>query len=106
MLVRAGCGVNIAFKKMNTMICVDIVGLLAVLQLVLFGILVGRARGRYDIAAPPTSGHPLFERYYRIQMTTVESLLLFMPRMVLSATYWTPGYSDLLGVGDVWGRCN
>jgi glutathione S-transferase len=44
------------------MLWVDIVGLLAVIQLVVFGVLVGRARGTYGIAAPATTGHPVFER--------------------------------------------
>ncbi|HEV7433118.1 MAG TPA: MAPEG family protein [Steroidobacteraceae bacterium] len=86
------------------MICVDIVGLLAVLQLVLFAVLVGRARTRYGIAAPATTGHPIFERYYRVQMNTVESLLVFLPGLWLSAKYWPPGYSALLGVVYLMGR--
>ena len=91
-------------KKMNNMIWVDIVGLLAVLQLFLFGVLVGRARGLYGVAAPATTGHPIFERYYRVQMNTVESLLVFLPGLWLAAKYWSPGYSALLGVLYLVGR--
>jgi len=89
---------------MNNMIWVDVVGLLAVLQLVLFGILVGHARGRYGVAAPATSGHPIFERYYRVQVNTVEVLLVFLPGLWLSARYWPPGYPALLGVVYLVGR--
>ena len=64
---------------------VDIVGLLSVVQLFVFGVLVGRARGRYGVAAPATSGHPVFERYYRVQMNTVESLIVFLPALWLAA---------------------
>lgn len=91
-------------KKMNNMVWVDIVGLLAVLQLVLFGVLVGRARGQYGVAAPATTGHPVFERYYRVQMNTVESLLVFLPGLWLAGKYWSPGYSAVLGVVYLVGR--
>src|SRR5450432_3330043 len=89
---------------MNNMIWVDIVGLLAVLQLFLFGVLVGRARGLYGVSAPATTGHPIFERYYRVQMNTVESLLVFLPGLWLSAKYWSPGYSAMLGAVYLVGR--
>jgi glutathione S-transferase len=86
------------------MIWVDIVGLLAVIQLVIFGVLVGRARGTYGNAAPATTGHPVFERYYRVQMNTVEMLLAFLPGLWLGAKYWSPTYAALLGVVYLVGR--
>jgi glutathione S-transferase len=89
---------------MNNMFWVDIVTLLAVLQLVLFGVLVGRARGRYGIAAPATTGHPIFERYYRVQMNTLEVLVVFLPGLWLSAKYWPPAYAAALGLVYLVGR--
>ena len=86
------------------MLWVDVVGLLAVIQLVVFGVLVGRARGTYGIAAPATTGHPVFERYYRVQMNTVETLLAFLPGLWLGAKYWSPTYAALLGVVYLIGR--
>lgn len=86
------------------MIWVDIIGLLAVIQLVVFGVLVSRARGTYGIAAPATTGHPVFERYYRVQMNTVETLLAFLPGLWLGAKYWSPIYAALLGVVYLVGR--
>jgi uncharacterized membrane protein YecN with MAPEG domain len=83
---------------------VDIVGLLAVVQLVLFGVMVGWARGKYGVAAPATTGHPIFERYYRVQMNTVESLLVFLPGLWLAARYWSPRYAAILGVVYLLGR--
>ena len=83
---------------------VDIVGLLSVVQLIVFGVLVGRARGRYGVAAPATSGHPVFERYYRVQMNTVESLIVFLPALWLAARYWSPKYAAILGVIYLAGR--
>ncbi len=86
------------------MIWVDIVTLLAALQLVVFSILVGRARGRFGIAAPATTGHPVFERYHRVHMNTVESLLVFYPSLWLAAKYWSPQYAALLGAVYLVGR--
>ncbi len=83
---------------------VDIVGLLAVVQLIAFGTLVGRARGTYGVAAPATTGHPIFERYYRVQMNTVEALLVFLPGLYLGARYWSPKYAAILGVIYLIGR--
>jgi hypothetical protein len=35
---------------------------------------VGILRGRHNIRAPAASGHPLFERAYRVQLNTLEQL--------------------------------
>jgi len=86
------------------MIWVDIVTLLAALQLVLFGVLVSRARGQFGIAGPATTGHPVFERYYRVQMNTVELLVVFFPALWLAAKYWSPQYAAMLGAVYLIGR--
>ena len=86
------------------MVWVDIVGLLAIVQLVVFGMLVGRARGQYGIAAPATTGHPVFERYYRVQMNTIETLLVFLPGLWLAARYWPPVFATILGAIYLIGR--
>jgi glutathione S-transferase len=83
---------------------VDLVALLAIIQLVVFGVLVGRARGLYGIAAPATSGHPVFERYFRVQMNTIETLLVFLPALFIAAKYWLPGYVALVGAVYLVGR--
>jgi glutathione S-transferase len=61
---------------------------------------VGHARGKYRIEAPATSGHPAFERAYRVQMNTLESTVMFLPTLWLAAHY---GYVLWAGVaGLVW----
>jgi glutathione S-transferase len=61
---------------------------------------VGHARGKYQIHAPAISGHPAFERAYRVQMNTLESTLMFLPALWLAAHY---GYVMWAGVaGLVW----
>jgi len=57
---------------------------LALLQALVFGVLVGRARGKYGVKAPATSGHEMFDRYYRVQMNTLELLVLLVPTAYLA----------------------
>ena len=76
--------------------------------LLLFGTMwaVGHARGKYAIKAPATSGHPAFERAYRVQMNTLESTVMFLPTLWLAANYGFSGWAGLAGlvwvVGRVW----
>jgi len=86
------------------MVWVDIVGLLAVLQLMLFISLVGRARSQHGVAAPATTGHPVFERYFRVQMNTIECLLVLLPSLWLAAKYWPPKYVAVVGAVYLVGR--
>jgi len=48
---------------------------------------VGRARGKYRIQAPATTGHEMFERAYRIQLNTIENVLMFLPALWLYAIF-------------------
>lgn len=43
------------------------------------GIVVGRARGTYGVAAPATTGNVEFEKRYRVHMNTLEVLALLLP---------------------------
>jgi glutathione S-transferase len=70
--------------------------------LLLFGtvFVVGHARGKYDIKAPAVSGHPAFDRAYRVQMNTIENVVMFLPVLWLAAHY---GFGLWAGVaGFVW----
>lgn len=79
---------------------VDLVAVLAVIQLVFFGVLVGRARGRYGIKAPAVSGHEMFDRAYRVQMNTLELMIAFLPALFIAAKYWPQVY--VAGAGAVY----
>ena len=65
--------------------------MVALLQFIYIGIEVGRARGRYGIQAPAISGHPEFERYFRVHMNTLEQLAVLLP----SSTAFAYLVSDL-----------
>lgn len=79
---------------------VHLVALLAVLEFLLFIVLVGRARIKYKIKAPATSGHPQFERALRVQMNTMEQLMLFLPVLWIAGLYWSQAV--IAGIGAVW----
>jgi uncharacterized MAPEG superfamily protein len=83
---------------------VEIVTLLALIELIVFGVLVSRARGTYGVAAPATSGNPIFERYYRVQANTIETLIVFLPALWIAASYWSARIIALIGVVYLIGR--
>jgi uncharacterized MAPEG superfamily protein len=87
-----------------TMRLVDIVALITLLQFFVFAALVGRARGRYGVKAPAVSGHEMFERAYRVQMNTLELLVLFLPALYIAAKYWPAGYVAGCGAVFIFGR--
>ena len=64
---------------------VTLVSGLALLQYIAFGILVGKARGRYGVKAPAITGNDIFERYFRVQQNTLELLVVMLPAMWLFA---------------------
>lgn len=83
---------------------VAIVTALALIQFLLLGILVGRARARYGVAAPATTGHEIFDRWFRVHMNTAEQLLLFVPLMWIYAYYWNPVWAAGIGLLFIIGR--
>lgn len=83
---------------------VDLVAVLALLQFFVFAALVGRARGRYGVAAPAVTGHPVFERFHRVQMNTLELLPMLLGGLYLAARYWPPTWVAAAGVVYLVGR--
>ena len=83
---------------------VHIVALLAVFQFIVFGILVGEARGKYGIKAPAMTGNEYFERAVRVQMNTLEQMVCFIPSLLIAAVYWSPAYVAAVGVVYLVGR--
>ncbi len=58
---------------------VILIVMLALIQYIFFAVAVGNARVKYGIKAPVMSGHPVFERHLRVQMNTLEQLIIFIP---------------------------
>ena len=83
---------------------VTIVIALALIEYTVFGMLVGKARGKYGIDAPAISGNPIFERYYRVQQNTLEVLVLFIPGMWMFGYYVSADVAAGLGLIFIVGR--
>ncbi len=81
---------------------------LATLASVLFyawlGFCVGQARVQYKIAAPATIGDPVFERLYRVQMNTLEWMVIYLPCLGLFGFYVSDAGAGLLGLLWIFGR--
>ncbi|MFL5236178.1 MAG: MAPEG family protein [Rhizomicrobium sp.] len=78
--------------------------LVTILVLLLFffmAAMVGRMRGRHSVAAPATTGHPEFERAFRIHANTLEQMMLFLPLLWLATLLyrdiaWLPALFGIL----------
>jgi uncharacterized MAPEG superfamily protein len=86
------------------MLFVALVVALALLEFLVFLLAVGRARDTYQVPAPATTGNAVFERYFRVQMNTMEQLLIFLPSIVMFAVYVNPRIAAALGALFVIGR--
>jgi glutathione S-transferase len=91
---------------MNSMQWPSLITWLTVILLVALAFAVSRARGRYGVRAPATSGHEQFDRVFRVQMNTLENAVVFLPALWLAAWYWSPGVAALCGAvwlaGRIW----
>ena len=81
-----------------------IVILLALLQYISFIFRVGFTRVKYGVHAPKTTGDETWERIYRVQLNTMEQLVLFIPGMLAFSTYVSAQWVLLPGVLFIVGR--
>jgi glutathione S-transferase len=80
------------------------VTLLAVLFYAATGFGVARARRKFGIVAPTTSGQPDFDRAFRVQMNTLEWMPIFLPLLWLFAFYVSDIGAAVLGLVWIGGR--
>ena len=76
---------------------------ITVVTLIVFFVItanVGRARVKYKVPVPQTSGDPDFERVFRVQQNTLEQLILFLPSLWLFSLFVSPTWGA--GIGGVW----
>ena len=78
--------------------------MLAVLQYTWFAIEVGRARGRFEVPAPATSGNENFERFFRAHQNTTEQLVVFLPAIFACAYLVNETLAAAMGLLFVVGR--
>jgi glutathione S-transferase len=81
-----------------------LVTLLAVVLYFYTGLLVARARAKFGVIAPATTGHPDFDRVFRVQMNTLEWMPIFLPLLWLFALYVNDLGAAVLGLMWIAGR--
>ena len=77
-----------------------LVTLLAIAVYFYSSILVSKARGKFGVKLPATSGNADFERVFRAQMNTLEWMPIFLPSLWLFAIYISDPIAA--GLGLVW----
>ena len=81
-----------------------IVTLLALMQFMLFSIQVGAMRVKHGVNAPAISGHPEFERMFRVQQNTMEQLVAFVPALWIYSYLVNPLWGAGIGLLFIIGR--
>ena len=83
---------------------VAIVVMLALMQYIWFSIEVGRARGRFEVQVPATSGSDGFERYFRAHQNTTEQLVVFLPAIFACGYHVNALFAAVMGLIFITGR--
>jgi uncharacterized MAPEG superfamily protein len=74
--------------------------LITLLNVLLLGLalyFVGRARGRFGVKAPATTGHPEFELAFRAHQNTIEQTVMFLPSLWIASIYADERIAAALG---------
>jgi glutathione S-transferase len=89
-----------------------VVSVLALIFYFWTGLNVARMRGKHGVQPPAMTGHPEFDRAMRVQMNTLEWLVVYLPLLWLATIYFSPSMSivylswlpPVLGVLWLFGR--
>jgi glutathione S-transferase len=81
-----------------------LVSLAALLTYFSMALAVGHARTKYGVDAPAITGHPDFERVFRVQANTLEWLPIFLVSLWLFSAYVSDAWAAALGVVWIVGR--
>jgi glutathione S-transferase len=81
-----------------------IVTLLAVALYFFLATRVAVARGKFNVKQPATTGHPDFERVFRVHMNMLEWMPTFLVPLWLCAIYFSDVAAALLGLVWIGGR--
>lgn len=81
-----------------------IVTVLAVVFYFFIATRVPVARAKFGVKLPAISGHPDFERVFRVHMNTLEWMPIFLPLLWLCAIYFSDAAAAVLGLAWIGGR--
>lgn len=88
----------------------SVVTILAIILYMIMAGRVGAMRGKHNVMAPAVTGHPEFERAYRVQMNTLEAMPVFLPALWLATAFFSAKVTSVwwlpavLGVFWIIGR--
>src|ERR1700712_6080323 len=68
------------------------------------GLMVAKARQKFGVVLPATTGHADFERVFRVQQNTLEWMPIFLPLLWLFAITVTDWGAAVLGLVWLGGR--
>jgi len=74
------------------------------IQYTFFSMRTGLSRLKADIKAPAMSGDEHFERNLRVQINTLEQLIITLPAMWICAIYFRSDIAAILGLTFLIGR--
>ncbi len=83
---------------------ITIVVMLALLEYLYFGIMVGRARAAGQVKAPAVVGDENFERHFRAHQNTLEQLIIFVPAALACGIFVDGIYVAVIGLLFIAGR--
>jgi glutathione S-transferase len=81
-----------------------VVTLLVVLIYMFMATRVAAARGKFGVKLPAISGHPDFERVFRVHQNTLEWMPIFLPLLWLCAIYFSDAAAAVVGLLWIAGR--
>ena len=83
---------------------VTLIMLLILVEYIVFMMLCGKARADSGLVAPAVTGDERFERAYRVQMNTLEQMVITLPAMWICANYFMTMTAAVLGLAFIVGR--
>ena len=89
---------------MDSMLFPSLITLLALLELLILGVNVSRARRKFGIFPPKMFGHDDFERHVRIHENTAEQIILLLPSMWIFGIFVSYFWAGILGLTWIIGR--
>jgi glutathione S-transferase len=81
-----------------------LVTLMAIILYFYTGLMVAKARLKFGVIAPATTGNPDFDRVFRVQQNTLEWMPIFLPLLWFFALYVNDRVAALLGLVWITGR--
>jgi glutathione S-transferase len=83
---------------------IALITVLAVVEYLVFQGFTAVARGKGRVPAPKVTGDERYERWYRVQMNTVEQLVVFLPLLWLCAHLGATSVAAWAGAVFLFGR--